>query len=573
MISRVIGSSYRLDLFLALTALALVGACGGSEGGGGGGGETETPRIVTEVRVSEPLATVIENETFAFTAVALDEEGTPVDGLQFGWRSSDEAIASVSEDGLATAHRPGVVQIVASVGDQEGSATLTVTEGEVEEVLITPSTIQLELGAATQMVARVLDANQRPLLGRAVKWTSEDPEIVSIDRDGLASAHAPGATKIAAEVSGKRATVRLEVLPRFAEIFTGNNHSCGLAADGTAWCWGRNRDGQLGIGSSDSHSISPRRVWGPGYVQLALGDDSSCGLSDAGEVWCWGSNDDEIFGRPEPLESNVPIRTGWRHPVFTGIWSGAYHACGLDEDGHAWCWGYNSSDFELGQPDFEGNSAVPLLVSAPEGADMPLKLRDLRLGRYFACGRTHADRLHCWGYNSDGQIGDGTTDSVGKPFEPMPGQAFSAYALGESHACGLAADGALFCWGDNWYGQLGDEGLGGGSLIPVEIDTKGKAFVSLALGSSHSCALDPSGAAWCWGSNSDGALGREGGDSFEPVEVSGGLFFQSLSSGEDHVCGLTLDREAYCWGENSDGQLGIGSSGDESSVPLPVTFE
>jgi hypothetical protein len=78
----------------------------------------------------------------------------------------------------------------------------------------------------------------------------------------------------------------------FRRVAVGQSHSCGLATDSTAWCWGRNREGQLGAADSAA-SIAPRPVAGGlHFASLTLGYTQSCGLTAAGTAYCWGA------GRP-----------------------------------------------------------------------------------------------------------------------------------------------------------------------------------------------------------------------------------------------------------------------------------
>ena len=122
-----------------------------------------------------------------------------------------------------------------------------------------------------------------------------------------------------------------------------------------------------------------------------------------------------------------------------------------------------------------------------------------------------------------------------------------ALAAGATHTCGLTSAGQAYCWGDNTYGQLGN-GSTAASATPVPVSGI-LSFLALNTANAHTCALTSSGAAYCWGYNVDGRLGDGSAtDRWTPVPVSGGLSFSALAAGAWHTCGLTSAGAAYCWG-------------------------
>jgi large repetitive protein len=180
------------------------------------------------------------------------------------------------------------------------------------------------------------------------------------------------------------------------------------------------------------------------------------------------------------------------------------------------------------------------------------------------CGIIGTGAAYCWGSNSSGQLGDGSTSSSATPVAVMAaGVSFTAVStggllIGDDHSCAMSGA-AVYCWGSNNYGQLGISTTGGGSAVPV-LAASEIGFISVSAGDGfHTCGVAVSGAAYCWGGRFFGELG-DGSSGFDgtgtPVVVADGHTFSSISAGAFYTCGVTTDHAAYCWGFNQDGQLG-----------------
>src|SRR2546422_16564 len=144
---------------------------------------------------------------------------------------------------------------------------------------------------------------------------------------------------------------------------------------------------------------------------------------------------------------------------------------------------------------------------------------------------------------------------------------FTAVTAGDAHTCGVTAAGAAYCWGDNSSGQLGD-GTTMNRLSPVLVQPPARvSFAAVTAGAAHTCGLTPvAGTAYCWGSNSVGQLGDGTTmNRLTPVLVQPptGVSFAAVRAGTAHTCGLTpVAGTAYCWGANAGGQLGDGTMTD-----------
>jgi alpha-tubulin suppressor-like RCC1 family protein len=219
-----------------------------------------------------------------------------------------------------------------------------------------------------------------------------------------------------------------------------------------------------------------------------------------------------------------------------------------------------------------GSATITVMAPVPT-----LSYASVAAGTYHSCGLTTTGAAYCWGDNDFGELGDGTTGSTSTPVRVAGGVSFALVSVGGNNSCGLTAAGAAHCWGYDVFGALGagapgpeictgTEGSFPCSHHPLAV-TGGHIFTTLSANWGLVCALDASGAAYCWGDNTFGALGV-GGDtaalsmcintcSRAPLLVAGGLTFTAIGAGSWHACGLVASGAAYCWGDNRFGQLGV----------------
>lgn len=269
--------------------------------------------------------------------------------------------------------------------------------------------------------------------------------------------------------------------------------------------------------------------------------------------------------------------------------------CGLSVEGYPYCWGDNGADelVPLGAP--SGQNAI---TPHPISADLDLK--SISLANIGGCGLRMDGAAVCWGSNVFGANGNGNGSLQLEPMAPVAGGlSFVEIQRGPSTTCGTTKTGQSYCWGDSRVGQVGAANYYKNyAMKPVLVDG-GITFHSYALGSSHTCALDPSGKAYCWGMNLQGRLGvaaasvactsttyaSSGGTTIwttvpttcapSPVPVNTAVRFTTLASASlanpsDATCGLDSDGSTYCWGGNDFGQLGNGSMIPDS-VPTRVS--
>jgi alpha-tubulin suppressor-like RCC1 family protein len=217
------------------------------------------------------------------------------------------------------------------------------------------------------------------------------------------------------------------------------------------YCWGDNRAGQLGLGTTTDWT-SPRLV-SAGWSTVSAGDFTTCGITTAGEAYCWGDNYSGALG----VDSDVREVTTPTPVTGGGTWSaidtGAAHSCGVKSNG-LYCWGANDHG-ELGAG-YPNSSTVPVRVSSHTWSSV-----DADGARHDAaydgvtCGLYANGTRFCWGFNWHGQLGIGDTTDRHAPRRLTNEGPWSKVSVGDSHTCGIRTGGTLRCWGDNEWGQLG----------------------------------------------------------------------------------------------------------------------
>ncbi len=303
----------------------------------------------------------------------------------------------------------------------------------------------------------------------------------------------------------------------FVEVSAGESHTCGRTAAGDAHCWGAGGNGRLGDGLSMTQTSPSAVAGGLSFGAVSAADEHTCGLV-GGAPYCWGRNAEGQLGlgptggtvRLTPVASVggltfQAISTGWR---FT---------CALVDatGGAAYCWGMNN-DGKLGT----GSTAL-WTINVPTLVTGGLSFVSVSAGRNHACGITTAGAAYCWGRNAEGQLGIGTA-TVAKPAPQLVtgGMTFTAISAGRDFTCGVTTGGAAYCWGRNNAGQLG----AGPNLSPLvnyptpQAVVGGHTFTSIETGQAYACSLTTDGDTFCWGSNSSSELGTTGmANSSEPV--------------------------------------------------------
>ena len=289
------------------------------------------------------------------------------------------------------------------------------------------------------------------------------------------------------------------------QIRGGLRHSCAVIADGSVKCWGDNSFGQLGDGTT-TRQLNPEVVvgLGTGVVSLAIGEAHSCALMKDGSAKCWGLNAGGQLGDGSTTDRHTPISIPTLGTSVKQLCTGTSHSCAMMSDGSVRCWGDNYSG-ELGDGTTVRQTSPEVVTALGTG------VKQVVCGGFHTCALMLDNSVRCWGANFGGQLGDGTVTDQHTPETIVAlGTTVKQLAAGSGHACAVLSDGSVRCWGSNSKGSVGD-GTTTDRHSPVAITLLGTGVAQITLGpadAAHSCALLTDGSVRCWGWNSAGQVGN-----------------------------------------------------------------
>ena len=444
-----------------------------------------------------PLPTLMpETQLGWFDAVVTDTGGRRIFGRPVSWTSDNPAVATINpaagtigmfaDRNVVTGKSQGMTLIRGTV--EEGSGTTPMSVGPVRFVAVFAGALE-SWGLSTAGTLY-----RWPGVGLVVGGNSLLPSPVT---DALVYTSASVGSYV-----------------NFEYNTYGRTTPCALTAAGKAYC----------ITGSLSGAVRTALVTGSGELHFAtvtVGLNHTCGLTADGSAYCWGENSVGQLGDGSLTRTDTPVLVGGGLR-FTWLSAGVAYTCGVTTGGAAYCWGANDSG-QLGD-----GSVINRGTATPVAGG--LSLRSVSAGRYHTCGVTVSGAAYCWGWNGSGNLGDGSTTDRPTPVAVSSDLKFASMSVSGAafypfdgpptppvaYSCGVTTTNAAVCWGDNTFGQLGT-GSTAGASTPMLV-TGGLAFATISAGPDHVCGLTTGGIAYCWGNNASGALGTNS-TSWSPVPL------------------------------------------------------
>ncbi|MDO8418337.1 MAG: Ig-like domain-containing protein [Agitococcus sp.] len=293
---------------------------------------------------------------------------------------------------------------------------------------------------------------------------------------------------------------------------------------------------------------------------LSARQDTTCAVIPSGTVKCWGGSDFGQLGDNDEVmaaltDSSKKFKSA---PVtvanLNGIKQvavGYNHACAISQTGSVSCWGDNSR----GQI---GDGTTTLRPQATPVVGLSAKVTQLALTYQSSCALLETGAVQCWGGNTQGELGVGQTAKLNQSTSPqnvvlLNNVTIKRLVSGRQHLCGITNSDTLVCWGWNDSGQLGLTDTTA-RFIPTTVTSVGSGVKQVAAGYGHSCAVRASDTV-CWGDNSKGQLGDGTTTSSSlPVVVTDLSGVTELALGKEHSCATKSSNDTMCWGSRQAGQ-------------------
>jgi alpha-tubulin suppressor-like RCC1 family protein len=382
---------------------------------------------------------------------------------------------------------------------------------------VRPYIVRIVEGDSIRLTAEVRDVADN-VLGDRPMWQSGDETIATVSDSGTVHARQPGWARLQVSFGILKDTVWVAVVPEFASVAAGDRHACGITTANVAYCWGDGgRWGAASLGGL--YSPPTPQFLANDTKAIVAGWEHSCRLTLSNITYCWGTDQYGQRGDGAEFFGGSPRAVALPESLVT-ISSSQYHVCGTSAADRVFCWGINDTG-ELGiWPDTTRGCSPHPCRKAP--IEVPgVRLRTVSAGMEHTCGLDADGHAYCWGANESGQLGVGTANDTLSPRLVQTPHRFKSIAAGHSRTCAVTISAELYCWGkgdttparvatdvkfksvsafDSACGISEDDKLycWNDTRIPVDMVPE-DSFASVSRGTRLACAVSTRGAVYCWG--------------------------------------------------------------------------
>jgi len=429
----------------------------------------------------------------------------------------------------------------------------------------------------------------------------------SIDADGRTTFNAKGVVSLrrasdstqVVQTYNQATTRYVQIVPLVTAMWGNYAHTCAVASK-QVFCWGDNTYGQLGDTTTTDH-LTPQPIkylnglQAGTVIDIGVGNEHTCARAWSGgirKLWCWGHNQYGQLGDGTVTSKSGPV-------LVTGLLAGldiqdfsvgAYGTCAI-AGSRTFCWGWNP-DGQVGDGTTTDRASPTKITGGTLGTQNVI---DVATDNYHTCVVTsNADvtvqKAYCWGRNSYGQLGNGTTTNSLVPVQ-LSGSGITDVDIGSLHTCVLTYNAKLWCTGYNGEGALGQGDTTNRSTVAQVTAVYGATtmttFSSFSLGGYQTCAVVSgavyNGKVFCWGRNvepTDNTIAGDVGDGtkinrLSPTAVTAtgvlaGKTIDTVAASGQYTCAFDTQQAAYCWGRNDFGQLGDGTTTTPRLNPVSV---
>lgn len=393
---------------------------------------------------------------------------------------------------------------------------------------------------------------------------------------------------------------------KITQIAAGSGHSMALDSANTLYVWGGNDYGQLGNGSLGGSILRPDILnvsteQSAKIVYIAAGTNTSYAIDENGILYAWGDGYYGQIGNGDLSDVSVPSKVNGAggdilsSTKIKAVAAGTYQTLAIDYDGNIYVWGfgYLGNDAQSGQYDFPVKlNGVNGEASSTIGTNT--NITAIASGNAHSFALDEDGNIYGWGYNTSGEVGNGTTSSfpnfgvaIPTKLNGLNGNSPTTItsetrivdvSAGVSHSVAVDSLGNIYSWGDNTSGKLGNGSAGGIVNVPTKIDL-GESIKKVSVGGVYSLALDDVGRVYSWGWEGSGQLGNgsmsgevhiptviNGVNGNDSSTISSDTFVVDIFAGEAHAKALDASGNLFVWGINTSGQLGDGST-TNNAVP------